>query len=55
MKILKLISGASIGVLILLVCILSFLGIVGVANMKILMLIGTIIWFVVTPLWMKEK
>ena len=55
MKILKLISGLSIGVLILLVGILSFLGIIEVAIMKMLMLIGTILWFAATPFWMKEE
>ncbi len=55
MKILKLISALSIGVLILLVSILSFLGSIEVANMKMMMLIGTLLWFAVTPLWMKEE
>ena len=55
MKILKLISALSIGVLILLVSILSFLGTIEVANMKMLMLIGTILWFAATPFWMKEE
>lgn len=55
MKILKLISGISIGVLILLVSILAFLGTIEVANMKTLMLIGTLLWFVATPFWMKEE
>ena len=55
MKILKLISGLSIGVLILLVSILSYLGTIEVANMKMLMLIGTILWFAATPFWMKEE
>jgi len=55
MKILKLISALSIGVLILLVSILSFLGSIDVANMKMIMLIGTLLWFAVTPLWMKEE
>ncbi|WP_248722518.1 hypothetical protein [Seonamhaeicola sp. ML3] len=54
MKILKLVSVVSIGVLILLVSILSFLGSIEVANMKMLMLIGTVVWFVATPFWMKE-
>ncbi|MGB5417466.1 hypothetical protein [Algibacter sp.] len=54
MKILKLISGLSIGVLILLVGILSFKGIIEEANMKTFMLIGTILWFVTTPFWLKE-
>jgi uncharacterized membrane protein len=55
MKILKLISGISIGVLILLVSILSYLGTIEVVSMKTLMLIGTILWFVATPFWMKEE
>mgnify|MGYP000138308410 CR=1 FL=1 len=55
MKILKLISAVSIGVLILLVSILLFLGSLEASIMKVLMLIGTILWFVVTPLWMKEE
>jgi hypothetical protein len=55
MKILKLISLISIIVLILLVSILSFLGKIEVDSMKMLMLIGTILWFVVTPFWMKEE
>lgn len=55
MKILKLISGLSISVLILLVVILSFLGKIEVDNMKTLMLIGTILWFAATPFWMKEE
>ena len=55
MKILKLISGISIGVLILLVSILSYLGAIEVVSMKTLMLIGTILWFVATPFWMKEE
>lgn len=55
MKILKLISGLSIGVLILLMTILSFLGKVDTATLKMLMLIGTILWFVITPFWMKEE
>jgi hypothetical protein len=55
MKILKLISGVSIGVLILLVSILSFLGTIEVNHMKTIMLIGTILWFVATPFWMKEE
>ncbi|GGD04833.1 hypothetical protein [Hyunsoonleella pacifica] len=54
-KILKLISGLSISVLILLVSILSFLDKIEVANMKMLMLIGTILWFASTPFWMKEE
>jgi Na+/H+ antiporter NhaA len=55
MKILKLISGLSIGVLILLVSILSFLGTIDASSIKNYMLIGTILWFVVTPFWMKEE
>ncbi|WP_165453927.1 hypothetical protein [Hyunsoonleella flava] len=55
MKILKLISVLSISVLILLVGILSFLGTIEVANMKTLMLVGTILWFATTPFWMKEE
>ena len=55
MKILKLISGLAIGVLILLVGILSFIGTIEEANMKTLMLIGTIMWFAATPFWMKEE
>ncbi|WP_298878733.1 hypothetical protein [uncultured Polaribacter sp.] len=55
MKILKLISGLSIGVLILLMSILSFLGKIDVATVKTLMLIGTILWFFTTPFWMKEE
>ncbi|WP_299064465.1 hypothetical protein [uncultured Polaribacter sp.] len=55
MKMLKLISGLAIGVLILLVSILSFLGSMEVDNVKISMLIGTILWFVVTPFWLKEE
>jgi len=54
MKILKLISALSISVLILLVSILSFLGTIDVSNAKILMLIGTILWFASTPFWLKE-
>lgn len=54
MKILKLISVLSISVLILLVCILSFIGTIAPEMMKMLMLVGTIIWFVTAPLWMKE-
>jgi hypothetical protein len=54
MKILKLISGLSIGVLILLVGILSFMGNIEETSMKTLMLIGTIVWFVTTPFWLKE-
>lgn len=55
MKILKLISTLSIGILILLASILLFLGSLEATNVKNLMLIGTIIWFVVTPFWMKEE
>lgn len=55
MKALKLISIASISVCILLMSILSFLGLIGVRTMNIIMLVGTVIWFIVTPLWMKEK
>jgi hypothetical protein len=55
MKILKLISGLSIGVLILLVSILSFLGKIDAINIKTFMLVGTVVWFVVTPFWMKEE
>jgi uncharacterized membrane protein (Fun14 family) len=55
MKMLKLVSALSIGILILLVSILSFIGTIEVANMKMLMLIGTILWFVATPFWMKEE
>lgn len=55
MKILKLISILSIAVLILLVSILSFLGTVEATNMKIYMLIGTILWFITTPFWLKEE
>jgi hypothetical protein len=55
MKILKLISALSIGVLILLVSILLFLGTLDAAKVKIFMLIGTILWFVATPFWMKEE
>ncbi|WP_203257101.1 hypothetical protein [Hyunsoonleella ulvae] len=54
-KILKLISGVSIGVLILLVSILSFVGTIDTTNMKIFMLIGTLLWFAATPFWMKEE
>ncbi|MFD2727689.1 hypothetical protein [Hyunsoonleella rubra] len=54
MKILKLISVLSISVLILLVGILSFLGKIEAANMKSIMLIGTILWFATTPFWLKE-
>jgi hypothetical protein len=55
MKILKLISGLSLSVLILLTSILSFLGTIEVVNMKMLMLIGTLLWFAATPFWMKEE
>lgn len=55
MKILKLISVLSITVLIIIVSILSFLGTIEVANMKMYMLIGTILWFVTTPFWLKEE
>lgn len=55
MKILKLISGLSIGVLILLMSILLFLDKIDLATVKMLMLIGTVLWFVSTPFWMKEK
>ena len=55
MKILKLISALSIVGFILLTSILLLLGSMNAANMKILMLIGTILWFLVTPLWMKEE
>lgn len=55
MKILKIVSLLSISVLILLVSILLFLGIMNASTVKILMLIGTIIWFVVTPFWIKEE
>ena len=55
MKILKLISGLSIGVLILLMSILLFLGKIEVSTVKTWMLIGTILWFVSTPFWMKEE
>ena len=55
MKILKLISGMSIAVLILLVSILSFLGKMEASTVKVLMLVGTILWFVATPFWMKEE
>lgn len=55
MKLLKLISILSISVLILLAGILLFLGQIGADIMKILMLIGTLIWFVTTPFWMKEE
>lgn len=55
MKVLKLISITSISVLILLASILSFLGKIEVDIMKVLMLIGTLVWFAITPFWMKEK
>jgi len=55
MKILKIVSVLSISVLILLVSIFLFLGIMNISTVKILMLVGTIIWFVVTPFWMKEE
>lgn len=55
MKILKLISGISIGVLILLVSILSFLGTIDTSNVNVLMLVGTVLWFAATPFWMKEE
>lgn len=54
MKILKLISSLSIGILILLVGMLSYMGTIEETTMKTLMLIGTIIWFVTTPFWLKE-
>lgn len=54
-KILKLISTLSIGVLILLVGVLFFFDAIDAIKMKIFMLIGTILWFIVTPLWMKEE
>jgi hypothetical protein len=55
MKILKLISIISIGGLILLVSILSFLGSIETTMVNTLMLVGTIIWFATTPFWMKEE
>ncbi len=55
MKILKLISTLSIGILILLASVFLFLGTLEASIVKISMLIGTIIWFVVTPFWMKEE
>jgi hypothetical protein len=55
MKILKLISGISIGVLILLVSILSFTGALKLASINTIMLVGTLLWFAVTPFWMKEE
>lgn len=55
MKILKLISTLSIGVLILLASIFLFFGILEATKVNISMLIGTIIWFIVTPFWMKEE
>jgi len=55
MKILKLISVLSITVLIIIVSILSFLGMVDTTNMKMYMLIGTILWFITTPFWLKEE
>ena len=55
MKILKLISGLSIVVLILLMSILLFLNKINLATVKMLMLIGTVLWFVSTPFWMKEE
>ncbi|WP_181858106.1 hypothetical protein [Polaribacter sp. WD7] len=55
MKILKSISAFSIGVLILLASILSFLGTIEANSVKTLMLVGTILWFIVTPFWMKEE
>jgi hypothetical protein len=55
MKILKLISILSIGGLILLVSVLSFLGSIESTTVKTLMLIGTVLWFVTTPFWMKEE
>lgn len=54
MKILKLISILSIGVLILLVSVLLFLGTIEASTMKTYMLIGTILWFITTPFWLKE-
>lgn len=55
MKILKLISALSIGVLILLASLFLFFGTFDETSVKISMLIGTILWFIVTPLWMKEE
>jgi hypothetical protein len=55
MKILKLISAVSISVLILLVSILLFLGRLDIAIVKVIMLIGTVLWFAVTPFWMREE
>lgn len=55
MKILKLISGLAIGVLILLVGILSFIETIEPASMKTIMLVGTILWFVTAPFWIKEE
>ena len=54
MKILKLVSVLSISVLILLVGILSFIGTIEPDTMKMLMLIGTSLWFATTPFWLKE-
>ncbi|WP_299012487.1 hypothetical protein [uncultured Polaribacter sp.] len=54
MKILKLISAVAIGGLILLASLLLFLGTIDASELKILTLVGTVLWFVVTPFWMKE-
>ena len=36
-------------------CLLYFGGILGHDAVKILALIGTIVWFIATPMWMSRK
>lgn len=55
MKILKLISALAVGVLILLASILLFLGTIDASKLKVFMLIGTVLWFIATPFWLKEE
>lgn len=52
--ILKIISAIGL-ILTLGPSVLVFLGLISLETHKILMLIGTVLWFVATPFWMYRK
>ena len=50
----KIVSLISLG-LVVLPCVLLFAGAIGLDTVKLLALIGTVAWFVATPMWMSRK
>ena len=53
-QILKLISLVALFATIV-PCLLYFFGMLGHDAVKVLALIGTIVWFIATPMWMSRK